>query len=118
MSQLYRGLIIDVDLEPTKGSETGKTRPCIIVTNNIYNERVPVIQVVPLTEWSLKKSKIKSNIALVPSPLNGLSKHSIADCLQTRPIDHRNRLVAIRGEIESELMEKINQALKVIFDLI
>lgn len=43
MSQLYRGLIIDVDLEPTKGSETGKTRPCIIVTNNIYNDRVPVI---------------------------------------------------------------------------
>ena len=28
MSKLYRGLIIDVDLEPTKGSETGKTRPC------------------------------------------------------------------------------------------
>lgn len=31
MSQLYRGLIIDVDLEPTEGSETGKTRPCIIL---------------------------------------------------------------------------------------
>jgi mRNA interferase MazF len=117
MSQLYRGLIIDVDLEPTKGSETGKTRPCIIVTNNIYNERVPVIQVVPLTEWSLKKSRIKTNIALVPSSVNGLSKHSIADCLQTRPIDYQNRLVAIRGEVESELIEKINQALKVVFDL-
>jgi mRNA interferase MazF len=36
MSELYRGLIIDVDLEPTEGSETGKIRPCIIVTNNIY----------------------------------------------------------------------------------
>jgi mRNA interferase MazF len=117
MSQFYRGLIIDVDLEPTKGSETGKTRPCIIVTNNIYNERVPVIQVVPLTEWSLKKSRIKTNIALVPSPLNGLSKHSIADCLQTRPIDHRNRLISIRGEVELEMMENINQALKVVFDL-
>jgi mRNA interferase MazF len=109
MSQLYRGLIIDVDLEPTKGSETGKTRPCVIVTNDIYNDRVPVIQV--------KKSKIKTNIAIVPSPLNGLSKHSIADCLQTRPIDHRNRLVSIRGEVELEMMEKINQALKVVFDL-
>jgi mRNA interferase MazF len=117
MSELYRGLIIDVDLEPTKGSETGKTRPCVIVTNNIYNDRVPVIQVVPLTEWSLKKSKIKTNVAIVPSPLNGLSKHSIADCLQTRPIDHQNRLVSVRGEVEAELMAKINQALKAVFDL-
>ena len=117
MSQLYRGMIIDVDLEPTKGSETGKTRPCIIVTNDIYNDRVPVIQVVPLTEWNLKKSKIKTNIAIVPSPLNGLSIHSIADCLQTRPIDHQNRLISIRGEIELEVIEKINQALKVVFDL-
>jgi mRNA interferase MazF len=118
MIELYRGLIIDVDLEPTKGSETGKTRPCIIVTNNIYNDRVPVIQVVPLTEWSLKKSKIKTNVAIVPSPVNGLSKHSIADCLQTRPLDHRNRLVSIRGELELEIMEKINHALKVVFDLL
>ena len=117
MSKLYRGLIIDVDLEPTKGSETGKTRPCIIVTNNIYNDRVPVIQVVPLTEWSLKKSKIKTNVAIIPSPLNGLSKHSIADCLQTRPIDHQNRLVSIRGEVGTEIMAKIDHALKVVFDL-
>jgi mRNA interferase MazF len=118
MSELYRGLIIDVDLEPTKGSETGKTRPCIVVTNNIYNDRVPVIQVVPLTEWSLKKSKIKTNIAIVPSVLNGLSKHSIADCLQTRPIDYQNRLVSIRGEVELAVMVKINHALKVVFDLL
>jgi mRNA interferase MazF len=118
MSELYRGLIIDVDLEPTKGSETGKTRPCIIVTNNIYNDRVPVIQVVPLTEWSLKKSKIKTNVAIIPSPLNGLSKHSIADCLQTRPIDHQNRLISIRGEVELEITTKINHALRVVFDLL
>jgi mRNA interferase MazF len=118
MTKLHRGLIIDVDLEPTKGSETGKIRPCVIVTNNVYNDRVPVIQVVPLTEWSLKKSKIKTNIAIVPSTLNGLSKHSTADCLQTRPIDYQNRLVSIRGELEPELIAKINHALKVVFDLL
>jgi mRNA interferase MazF len=118
MTTLRRGLIIDVDLEPTKGSETGKTRPCIIVTNNTYNERVPVIQVVPLTEWSLKKSKIKTNIEVAPSAINGLSKLSIADCLQTRPIDHQNRLVSVRGDLEPEIIEKINHALKVVFDII
>jgi mRNA interferase MazF len=90
---LRRGQIIDVDLEPTKGSETGKIRPCIIVTNDVYNARVPVIQVVPITEWSEKKARIMTNIELEPSASNGLTKRSIADCLQTRPIDHRQRLV-------------------------
>ncbi len=28
-------------LELTRGSETGKVRHCIIVTNNVYNARVP-----------------------------------------------------------------------------
>jgi mRNA-degrading endonuclease toxin of MazEF toxin-antitoxin module len=36
--KLKRGLIIEVNLDPTRGSETGKIRPCIIVTNNTYNE--------------------------------------------------------------------------------
>jgi len=57
---LKRGMIIDVNLDPTLGSETGKIRPCIIVTNNTYNERVPIIQVVPITNWSQKKAKIKT----------------------------------------------------------
>jgi mRNA interferase MazF len=118
MMELYRGLIIDLDLEPTIGSETGKTRPCIIVTNNTYNQRVPVIQVVPLTEWSLKKSQIKTNIAVEASAANGLSKRSIADCLQTRPVDYQRRLVSIRGELELEILEKINHALKIVFDIL
>ena len=118
MIELYRGLIINVDLEPTKGSETGKIRPCIIVINNTYNQCVSVTKVVPLTEWTLKKSRIKTNVEVPPSETNGLSKLSIADCLQTRPIDHRNRLVSVRGELESEILAQINQALKVVFDLV
>ena len=50
MTTLKRGMIIDVDLDPTLGSETGKIRPCAIVTNDIYDERAPVIQVVPINE--------------------------------------------------------------------
>ena len=47
MKTLKRGMVIDANLDPAKGSETGKIRPCVIVTNDVYNERVPVIQVVP-----------------------------------------------------------------------
>ena len=55
MTTLVRGMVVDINLNPVKGSETGKIRPCVIVTNNQYNARVPVIEVVPLTAWSEKK---------------------------------------------------------------
>ena len=115
--KIKRGTILDVNLEPTKGSETGKIRPCVVVTNNTYNERVPVIQVVPITAWSDKKVKIKTNVEIEPSEANGLTKKSIADCLQTRPIDYRSRFVGIRGELEPELMLKIDEALRIVFAL-
>ncbi len=117
MTTLRRGMVIDVNLDPTQGSLTGKIRPCVIVTNNIYNERVPVIQVVPITAWNEKKSRIKTNVEIMPSSQNGLSKGSIADCLQTRPVDHRFRLIRIRGELSREEMKRIDEALKVVFAL-
>jgi mRNA interferase MazF len=117
MTKLKRGMVIDVNLDPTQGSETGKIRPCVIVTNNVYNERVPVIQVVPITAWGDKKARITTNIEILPSATNGLSKRSIADCLQTRPIDHRFRLVKIRGNLDSQTMSNIDEALKRVFAL-
>jgi mRNA interferase MazF len=117
MTTLKRGMVIDVDLNPTKGSETSKVRPCVIVTNNTYNERVPVIQVVPITAWSAKKGQIKTNIEIPASKENGLTKRSVADCLQTRPIDHRYRLVKVRGKLTNSEIEKINVALKIVFAL-
>ena len=117
MKSIIRGLVIDINLDPASGSETGKVRPCVVVTNNIYNEKVPVIQVVPVTAWNPKKAQIITNVAIEPSNKNNLSKKSIADCLQTRPVDYRARLKRIRGELEPETMEKIDQALKVVFDI-
>ena len=110
-------MIIDVNLDPTRSSETGKIRPCVVVTNDTYNERVPVVQVVPVTAWSEKKDRIVTNIDIRPSKENGLSKRSIADCLQTRPIDHRFRLVRVRGHLSPQKMIQIDQALKVVFAL-
>ena len=117
MSRLRRGMVIDINLDPAMGSEIKKIRPCVIVTNNTYNARVPVIQVVPLTAWSVKKAGIITNVEIAPSSINGLSKKSVADCLQTRPIDHRSRLVKVRGELEDGIMAKIDDALKIVFDL-
>jgi mRNA interferase MazF len=132
MTVLKRGMVIDVNLDPTLGSENslslhlrfpdkcpemGKIRPCVIVTNDVYNERVPVIQVVPVTEWSAKKARIMTNVEILPSPDNGLSKKSIADCLQTRPIDHSHRMIRIRGKLSPDEVQRINRSLKILFEL-
>jgi mRNA interferase MazF len=117
MTTIKRGMIIDVNLNPTKGSETGKIRPCVVVTNNTYNERVPVIQIVPITEWNEKKARILTNVEIEPTEENNLTKLSIADCLQTRPIDYRMQLVRVRGKINETDLQKIDSALKKVFDL-
>jgi mRNA interferase MazF len=115
MTTIERGMVLDIDLDPVQGSETGKVRPCVVVTNDVYNARVPVIQVVPITAWTEKKARIKTNVTLIPSPINGLDKKSVADCLQTRPIDYRLRLSKVRGKLAQDDMRMIDHALKVVF---
>ena len=117
MKSIKRGMIIDIDLNPVKGSETGKVRPCVVVTNDVYNQHIPVIQVVPITSWSEKKSQIQTNIFLEPSKENRLTKKSLADCLQTRPIDYQIRLVKIRGQISESKLSEIDKGLKLVFNL-
>jgi mRNA interferase MazF len=117
MNQLARGMVIVVRLDPVEGSETGKERPCIIVTNDFYNHRVPVIQVVPVTSWNERKEAIITNVVIDPDGSNGLSKRSVADCLQTRPIDWRKRMVRVLGSIEPSTMHRIDIALRTVFEL-
>lgn len=117
MKNPRRGMIIDLNLDPSKGSETGKIRPCVVVTNDAYNERVPVIQVTPITEWNEKKGRIVTNVDLEPSRANGLSKRSVADCLQTRPVDYDKRWARVRGQLTAEELAALDEALKIVFGL-
>jgi hypothetical protein len=62
-------------------------------------------------------SRIITNVTIEPSRANGLTTKSIADCLQTRPVDHGKRLVKIRGRLTDADMTSIGQALRVLFAL-
>jgi mRNA interferase MazF len=117
MKKLRRGMVVDLNLDPTVGSETGKTRPCVVVTNDYYNGRVPVIQVTPLTAWNEKKARIITNVEIESSSENGLTKKSVADCLQTRPVDFEKRFVKIRGQLNDQVMKAISEALRIVFGL-
>ncbi|WP_125713469.1 type II toxin-antitoxin system PemK/MazF family toxin [Companilactobacillus kedongensis] len=64
-----KGEIYFVTLDPSKGSEPKKTRPCIIVSNNNYNQYFNTCIVVPIssskkykTETKYKKSPFFINI--------------------------------------------------------
>lgn len=112
-----RGIIADFNLSPTLGSETGKIRPCIVVTNDIYNSKLKVIQIVPITGWSQRKSSIITNVTITENKKNGLSKKSIADCLQTRPVDYTKRFVKQRGTVDVQILHQIDLALLKVFGL-
>jgi mRNA interferase MazF len=58
-----------------------------------------------------------TNVEIEPSSQNGLTKKSIADCLQTRPVDYEKRLIKIRGRLDNEDMKKIDEALRIVFAL-
>lgn len=46
---IRRGDIVLVDLEPVKGSEQGKKRPCLVIQNDLGNSLSPTTIIAPLT---------------------------------------------------------------------
>ncbi len=46
---LNRGDIVGINLNPKKGDEVGKVRPCIIISDNEANQILDTIIVVPLS---------------------------------------------------------------------
>jgi mRNA interferase MazF len=49
MGVVKRGEVYWVKLDPTKGSEVKKTRPCLIVSPDDMNESLPRVLVAPIT---------------------------------------------------------------------
>ena len=97
MTRIRRGMVLDLNLDPVRGSETGKVRPCVVVTNDTYNQRVPVIQVTPITARSEKKARIVSNVEIEPSPRNGASAASTAVELSSCPVQLASTVFLVRA---------------------
>ena len=49
MGMVKRGEVYWVELDPTRGSEIRKTRPCLIISTDDMNAVLPRILVVPIT---------------------------------------------------------------------
>lgn len=112
---MKRGEIWRVNLDPTVGSETKKTRPCVIVNNDAVGV-LPLKIIVPLTGWQDKFEKGKWLVPIEMSPQNELSKKSAADTFQVRSVSEI-RLIEKIGVLTEAEMKAIEQGLALSLDL-
>ena len=78
-SRPRRGEVWMVSLDPTKGHEIKKTRPAVVVTNDVYNTHNWVVIVMPLTSHD----HAEYDQVLIEPPEGGLTHSSVT--LQWEP---------------------------------
>lgn len=110
-----RGDIWDVDLEPTKGGEIKKTRPCVIVSSDSINRDSETRIVVPFTEWKTSRVNFYWFVETEPTPQNGLTKKCAANLLQTRCVSIE-RFRRKKGYVSAEVIEEIVAALAAVVE--
>ncbi|MCK5687397.1 type II toxin-antitoxin system PemK/MazF family toxin [bacterium] len=110
MKKPKKGDVFLVSLDPTIGTEINKTRPGLIVSNDVGNNNSPRVIVAPIT----------SNVSKI-YPFNvyldELKKPSKALLNQVRSVDKR-RLIKFLAKISDEHMEEVDAAIKIVFDLV
>lgn len=104
VNTLIRGEVYKVDLNPTKGSEINKVRPCIIVGATPINQARNTIVVVPLS------SSPTPRLPLVV-PINSLGTNSVAVCDQIRAID-KTRIGIKIGELTLQELDLLDDSLR------
>ena len=93
----YRWHIFIANLDPIIGSEQGKTRPVLVISEEEINQILPVVNVLPITSRKPGR-RIYPNEVLIPAEIGGLYKESIVLCYQIRTLDKR-RMIREIGEI-------------------
>jgi len=108
--QVKRGEIYYAALDPVVGGETGKTRPVLIVQNDIGNRYSPTTIAAVITEYSEKKATYPICVSIGQDA--GLKKDSIINLSQIRTIDTRRLTGPKVATLSDELMEQVAKALK------
>ncbi|VXD16978.1 Transcriptional modulator of MazE/toxin, MazF [Planktothrix serta PCC 8927] len=112
---MRRGQIWFYSGDPSVGDEIGKTRPCVIVSNNdIGVLRLKVV--VPITGWNDVFDQVPWMVTIEPTLENGLSKKSVADTFQVRSVSQK-RLISQVGTLSDQIMQEISDALAIVLSL-
>jgi len=107
---ISRGDIYLAALDPVVGSEISKTRPVIVVSNNINNKYAGTVTVLPITSKKLKKTYPFE--LLLSKGTGNLPKDSKVKADQIRTLD-KTRLVKQIGTLQGEHINLLNEAMKI-----
>jgi mRNA interferase MazF len=110
-----RGDIYLVNFDPSLGSEIQKTRPALVIQNNIANRFSPITIVAAITS-KLNDPPYPTEVIL-ESAGTGLPLRSVALLNQIRSVD-RQRLVERLGHANPDAMKRIDLALQISLGLV
>lgn len=105
-----RGEIYLVNFDPTLGAEIKKTRPALVIQNNVANHYSPIVIVAAVT--SQFKFPLYPTEVLLLSRESSLKFDSVVLLNQIRSID-RVRLAKRVGALPTETMARVSRALRV-----
>ena len=101
-----RGEVFLVDLDPTRGSEIRKTRPCVVVSPDELNVHLRTLIVAPLT------TRGQPYPFRVPCRFHGKAGYIVVD--QIRTVDHE-RLLRRLGRLAPVTLGKTLSVLQQMF---
>lgn len=115
---MRRGEVWFADLDPSRGTESNKVRPVVIVSNDAHNRVADrlgrgVLTVVPLTSST---RRVLTFQVLIDQQESGLPRDSKAQAEQVRALDV-SRLVERTGRLTGEQLAAVDQALLLHLDL-
>ena len=112
---MKRGEVYNARLDPVEGSEQRGSRPVVAVSRDAINESGAVVSAAPCTTYREGRRMYPSQV-LVKAPEGGLNGGSVVLGEQVRVLDKR-RLLRRRGELSLATMARLNEALRIAFDL-
>jgi mRNA interferase MazF len=110
-----RGDVVLVDFDPTIGAEIRKTRPALVIQNDIDNLHSPITIVAALSS-QIAGERYPTEVVLHP-PEGGLTKPSVVLLNQIRSVDRR-RLVGRLGRLKPATLMRVDQALRISLGLV
>lgn len=110
-----RGEVYLVSFDPTVGAEIRKTRPALVLQNDIANRFSPITIVAAIS--SQFDTPPYPTEVVIAAPEGGLSVDSVVLLNQLRSID-RQRLVRRLGRVSAETLQQIDRALMVSLGLV
>ena len=110
------GDIYLVNFDPTLGAEIRKTRPALILQNDIANKFSPVTIVAAISS-KFDDPLYPTEVLISAKARTGLAVDSVVLLNQIRTVD-KKRLAKRLGTLSSAKMEEVNQALRISVGLV